>query len=61
MIYNQKNIIELNNYIDSYIETMKNKYEKINAIQDKIDHINRTVILTEKIAPKNDLAKIAGS
>lgn len=59
MIYNQKNIIELNNYIDSYIETMKNKYEKINAIQDKIDHINRTVILTEKIAPKNDLAKIA--
>ena len=54
MIYNPKNIIELNNYIDSYIETMKNKYKKINAIQDKIDHINRTVILTEKIAPKNN-------
>lgn len=59
MEYNEKNILILENYIDAYIETMKNKYIKIPAIQDKIEHIKRATLLVEKIAPKNKLAQVA--
>ena len=54
MKYNERTIRKLEKYIDDYIENMKNKYKGVLAIQDKIDHINRTAILVEKIAPKND-------
>lgn len=54
-----KEIKELERFIDDYIENMRNKYKKISIIQDKINHIIRTVVLVEKIAPKNDLARVA--
>ena len=59
MKYNERTIRKLEKYIDDYIENMKNKYKGVLAIQDKIDHINRTAILVEKIAPKNDWARVA--
>ena len=59
MKYNKRTIRKLEKYIDDYIENMMNKYKSVPAIQDKINHINRTAILAEKIAPKNDLARVA--
>lgn len=59
MKYNKRTVKRLEKFIDDYIETMKKKYKKIPAIQDKINHITRTAILAEKITPKNDLARVA--
>lgn len=59
MKYNKRTIKKLEKYIDNYIESMRNKYKNVPAIQDKINHINRTAILVKKIAPKNDLARVA--
>ena len=59
MKYSKKTMIKLEKYIDDYIENMKNKYKEVPAIQDKINHIKRTAILVERIAPKNDLARVA--
>ena len=59
MKYNKRTVRKLEKYIDNYIENMKSKYKNISAIQDKINHIKRTVTLVDKIAPKNDLARVA--
>lgn len=59
MNYNVNTVIKLEKFVDEYISDMKIKYENVPAIQDKINHINRTVALVEKISPENDLVRVA--
>lgn len=59
MKYNKRTVRKLERFIDDYIANKKDKYKNVPAIQDKINHIMRTVVLVEKIAPKNDLVRVA--
>lgn len=59
MEYNKETIEKIEKFIDNYIISQKEKYKDVPAVQDKIEHIRRTVILTKKIALDNDLARVA--
>ena len=59
MKYNKRVVKKLEKFVDDYIKNMENKYKNIPAIQDKIKHIKRTVVLVEKMAPGNDLVRVA--
>lgn len=54
-----ENIDKLEIFIDNYLKEMHEKYKDNPAVQDKLEHIARVTILTEKLAPNDRLAKIA--
>lgn len=54
-----ENIDNLEMFIDNYLKEMHEKYKDNSAVQDKLEHIARVTILTEKLCPENRLAKIA--
>lgn len=54
-----ENIDKLEMFIDNYLKEMHEKYKDNSAVQDKLEHIARVTILTEKLCPENRLAKVA--
>ena len=54
-----ENIDKLEIFIDNYLQEMHEKYNDNPAVQDKLEHIARVTILTEKLCPDNRLAKVS--
>lgn len=59
MEYREETLDKLELFIDNYLKEMKNKYKDNSAMQDKLNHIARVTILTEKICGEDRLARIA--
>ena len=54
-----ENIDKLEEFIDTYLQEMHKKYKDNPTVQDKLEHIARVTVLTEKLCPNDRLAKIA--
>lgn len=54
-----ENIDKLEIFIDDYLREMHTKYKDNLAVQEKLEHIARVTILTEKLCPEDKLAKVA--
>lgn len=59
MNYNEETLDQLEVFIDSYLAEMQKKYKDNPAVQDKLSHIARVTVLTEKICPQDRLARVA--
>lgn len=55
----KKTIDKLEEFIDAYLEKMHEKYKENTAVQEKLEHIARVKVLTEKLCPDDRLAKVA--
>lgn len=55
----EETLDKLELFIDNYLKEIKNKYKDNQAVQDKLNHIARVTILTEKICGEDRLARIA--
>lgn len=55
----EETLDKLELFIDNYLNEIKNKYKDNLAVQDKLNHIARVTILTEKIFGEDRLARIA--
>lgn len=54
-----ENIDKLEIFIDNYLKEMHEKYKDNPAVQDKLEHIARVTVLTEKLCPEDRLVKVA--
>ena len=59
MKFNEDTLNKLEEFIDNYIKEVKEKYKTNKAAMDKVEHIERTVLLTKRITSNDRMSIIA--
>ena len=59
MKFNEDTLNKLEEFIDNYLKEVKEKYKTNKAAMDKVEHIERTVLLTKRITSNDRMSIIA--